>query len=272
MQPLNLNLVRHFSPCLMVLLLLSNLIQIDADETKKLATDRDRLRGSWYVTRMENEGVVSPDNSLQKLVITEKTMTLPGLPSDEYRVDEMRVPKHLDWGFHPGIYKLDGDKFTFCMPSEGSTKVKRPTKFRAAAGDGLYLIEFQRAKPLPKDAPDKDFDKSLHQAIAEGIKLLETKRIEDFLKRFVPPSQLEQFQGDGFKQLVERFDLLRLETLSTFRVLPKLQPKLRTTEAGTTATFNLTRIHIPDGTSRPILKFRQAGDKWHLVEGPDGED
>jgi len=43
-----------------------------------------------------------------------------------------------------GIYKLDGEKLTLCYTLPGK---ERPTKFESPPKSGIYLIEWQRARP-----------------------------------------------------------------------------------------------------------------------------
>lgn len=253
----------HSASLVVAVLLFVGIMCVNAQE-KKTPSDRERLIGSWYAARLEMQGEADTRPLKDKLVITQEALSLVGGP-EEYRLDEKRTPKQLDFGIAKGIYKLDGDKLVICTTTSSSAKT-RPTEFKTTPEDELWLWEFRRAKEIPKDAPDREFDKSLKTAIAIGVTLLDARRDEEFIRRFIPPEQLKQFGDSKLKEIVDNFGSKRLELLSTLRVLIKLHPEVRKDKLGTIALFDLSRIHIPNGTWRPTIVFIKIGDNWHLVD------
>jgi uncharacterized protein (TIGR03067 family) len=83
------------------------------------------------------------------LVIKGSDWTAPSGLQLTFKIDSTKNPKHLDltptkkgatsgW---QGIYKIEGDKLTFCRPQ--ATGGERPTEFKG--GDGIFLMECKRA-------------------------------------------------------------------------------------------------------------------------------
>lgn len=122
-----------------------------------MSSDLDRLQGTWHVIAVETGGENPPIGDAQ-VVVKDRTFTSlgMGLPfAGTIDLDEQARPKHLDMVFtaghatgvrHPGIYKIDGEKWTLCLNTQGST---RPTAFRADAV-GVVLETLARKKPARK--------------------------------------------------------------------------------------------------------------------------
>ncbi|MDB5389718.1 MAG: hypothetical protein JWM11_5364 [Planctomycetaceae bacterium] len=239
-----------------------------AQAGKQAATDRDRLIGSWYETSLTQQGETTKFGTT-KLIITEKTTSIIGTP-EEWKLDPKANPKQLDIGFHPGIYRFEGDKLILCLSSVGSVDAKRPTKFEALAGQSVHLLEFQRCEPIPGSAPEKKFDPQLKQTIVEAIKLLEEKRDEELLKHLISPQEFEGIPAEMRPVMAKRLAAKRSEFLNMMRVLLKVDPKIREVGPKTIAVFDLTRVLVPGETSYPGGPvFQRIEGKWYTSNDPN---
>jgi len=127
-------------------------VNADADPRKQLA-------GSWTCASATIDGTPLAAETAKVLTLTltaDRFKTQRGeqvLFDSTYTVDATKDPKQIDMiGTEGdlkgkpalGIYKLDGDKLTLCYTMPGK---ERPAKFESAPKSGVYLIEWQRARP-----------------------------------------------------------------------------------------------------------------------------
>ncbi len=117
---------------------------VRAGDDKK--DDKDKLQGEWMVVSMEVSGKQVANVKDLKVVVQDNEWTSPQGLKFTFVIDATTSPKQLDlqskmggrtW---PGIYKIDGDRLTFCR-SQGSGG-ERPTKFKG--GPGVVLFQFKR--------------------------------------------------------------------------------------------------------------------------------
>jgi len=226
-------------------------------------SDEQAILGSWRSTRFEMKGQVVPDGAGGKAVFLKDKLWLHGLPMS-YTLDPQQDPKHLDLdGRLAAIYRLEGNSLTICFAT-GSPD-PRPKDFTTAEGDGRQLIFFERLAPLSPDAPDVEYDPELKAAILQAVALLESDRVEEFLTRLMAPQLRASLVGDKWEEAVEHVTGQREEFLATFRVLPKLMPKMNLADAD--AVFDLTTIHIEGGLPFQEVKFEQIAGNWYLQPG-----
>lgn len=133
-----------------------------ADDAKK--TDKEKLQGTWQVTKGMSDGKELPKemNAKVKIVISTDKLTIyppdgDGTESFDnvYQIDESKTPKtikikksknadQIEREYSLGIYKLNGDTLTICMASRPGKE--RPTKFEAAENSGYILLTLKRVK------------------------------------------------------------------------------------------------------------------------------
>lgn len=114
--------------------------------------DKDQLQGEWVVVSAEVAGKEAEGLKGKKLVVKGDGWTPPsgGTLKFKFKIDATKKPKQLDlmadldgnertW---PGIFKIDGDTFTFCRSAGPGGE--RPTEFKG--GEGVGLIVFKRAE------------------------------------------------------------------------------------------------------------------------------
>jgi uncharacterized protein (TIGR03067 family) len=141
-------------------LLLVLLLGADKKEPE-LKGDLKKLQGIWKATKIVYNGDELSDDETGKIKVTIKgtTLTLDAAKKikSEYaaikiKLDETTKPKCLDATISAGgqkgvtmesIYKIDGDKLTFCTKVLG---MNRPTKFESPGGESIALIEMERVK------------------------------------------------------------------------------------------------------------------------------
>jgi uncharacterized protein (TIGR03067 family) len=113
--------------------------------------DKDQLQGEWVVVSAERSGT-KLDPMGRKLVVKGDEWAPPGSQKlkFKFKLDAAENPKQLDlvadqggieqtW---PGIYKIEGDTFTFCR--SGRPGGERPTEFKG--GTGVFLMICKRAE------------------------------------------------------------------------------------------------------------------------------
>ena|SRR5579872_900563 len=117
-------------------------------------TDLELLQGEWAMISLEIKGVKSPEETLtqHKLKIEgDKWSVTTGAKSGMkavIKIDEATSPRTLDLNYQVGqgevlslgIYKIEGDTFTFCRT--GGYK-ERPTEFKTTP-DAYILAVWKR--------------------------------------------------------------------------------------------------------------------------------
>ena len=129
--------------------------------------DLDRLQGSWEVTALEMGGKATAAKELPGKVtvtFTGEKMVLDGPlaapvgetpvpPAFTVKLDPSRNPKAIDTvaltgrfkgKTQPGIYRLEGDELTLCLPNQEAEG--RPTEFKSPAGSELAVMTLKRSK------------------------------------------------------------------------------------------------------------------------------
>lgn len=138
----------------------------DGPESTPSLSDLGRLQGRWAAragARKEIQVVLNIKGKNVDVSIT----TAQGIrlkAQGEVKIDEKASPRKLDWiNFSgadqqeipqiPGIYKLDGDKFTVC---NGGMNGSRPKEFKP--GDGVFadVVVFQREQVAAADKDKSD--------------------------------------------------------------------------------------------------------------------
>lgn len=112
-----------------------------------------------------------------------------------------------------------------------------------------------------KSAAEKKADprESLDTAIAEGIRLLEAKEYEGFIKTFAVPEELKSITSKvPMEQLVEGFKSKGEHALSDLKVIKALKPEV--SADGKTATYKA------DGEKGPkrTLVFTKIDKLWYV--------
>jgi uncharacterized protein (TIGR03067 family) len=112
----------------------------------------DALQGTWLAVALQDEDRHAPVTVIKqfRLVIKGDKMTFavegPGEAREaEFRLDPKQDPPAIDVTFPqskplPGIYKLEGDKLTICLPTKTDGKTVRPKSFECKKGSGLGLF------------------------------------------------------------------------------------------------------------------------------------
>jgi uncharacterized protein (TIGR03067 family) len=122
------------------------------------AEDHAQLEGVWRFARVEVDGVKQPDVPFEtnKLVVLAGGRYLivqgPRMTWGAIRVDPTKTPKHYDVTVMSGpregltvsgLYALDGDTLTVCLPLRGKD---RPAAVVSKPGGGCLFHVFQREK------------------------------------------------------------------------------------------------------------------------------
>jgi uncharacterized protein (TIGR03067 family) len=122
-----------------------------------MPTDLDTLQGTWYVSALETNGEKMPASAFSgsTIVIKKqrfKSVAMGATYEGTLTLDVSTTPKKFDLVFdkghaagtrNVGIYKLNKDRWTICLATQGS---KRPATFATRPGTGLALETFQRDK------------------------------------------------------------------------------------------------------------------------------
>jgi RNA polymerase sigma factor (sigma-70 family) len=180
---------------------------------EKPKDDKDLIRGVWRVTSVEMDGKESAEEARKltpvRWVFSADKLTLraEGAPDDAtaYKLDPSKNPKQIDIvgkesvppggvpsgeapPSKPGIYILDGDSLTICLPNTPEPG-RRPIEFKTREGGGTVLLKFKREadkdKPADKPAPaegkaDEKRQKLLQDWCAAGKKAFDLRK-EEFL-------------------------------------------------------------------------------------------
>jgi uncharacterized protein (TIGR03067 family) len=149
--------MRRLAPIPLSLLLLLPLGAARADDASK---EQEKLQGRWTATQFVANGREVPQDEGKAITFAfdgEKIrMEGPGgVGQREYtfKLDPAKKPKGIDMTIVdgpykgdvvPGIYELDGDTLTLCLPNKPMTG--RPAEFKSAQGSQLALFHLKRIK------------------------------------------------------------------------------------------------------------------------------
>ena len=126
-----------------------------------MASDIDRLQGTWAMVAFEADGRPAPAATFAGSHITVKKNTFTSASvgasyEGTFQLDEASRPKTITLLFtagpqkgtrHPGIYTLDGDRWTLCLATSGT---RRPARFATKTGTGLVFETLERVSAPPK--------------------------------------------------------------------------------------------------------------------------
>jgi uncharacterized protein (TIGR03067 family) len=135
---------------------------------KAIATELEKLRGTWQLLSAESDGKKTPDEQVkqirviidgdhhtvmfgQKAVVHKVRFTLDPTTDPKSIEDQLDQEPYKGKKIR-GIYRLEGDRLMSCVgPIDGP----RPTEFIAKPGSGWTLRRFRRVEPAPvADAGD----------------------------------------------------------------------------------------------------------------------
>ena len=120
-----------------------------------MATDLDKLQGTWVVTSLQMDGRTMTAAGIDgaKIVIKGARFTSVAMGATykgTVAVHSRTKPKSFDLVFtagpergnrNLGIYKLDENRWTICLATRGAT---RPARFATRAGSGIALEVLER--------------------------------------------------------------------------------------------------------------------------------
>src|SRR5262245_2300354 len=109
----------------------------------EMASDLDKLQGTWHITALETGGTKMPDPADATVMLEGRTFKSVGMGAPfegTVELDETKTPRTIDLVFsgghakgirNVGIYRIDKDGWTLCLATEGR---KRPATFATKAG------------------------------------------------------------------------------------------------------------------------------------------
>jgi uncharacterized protein (TIGR03067 family) len=235
--------------------------------------DAEALLGSWRLVDVYINGKVNPNLTGKevKLVFSKDSLHfLFGL--NNYQIDPTQNPKHLDFQDRAGaghslglkfkaIYKLEEDTLTICYVD--AQVAKRPTSFTTSLHDLSQTIVCERLKSISNQPDREDLDLTLKATIDEAVVLLEANEMEKLLERILPEHQWQRMKQAPKEELDTIFASVRQPFLNTFRVLPKIRPKMT---GDAEALFDLAHVHIEGGLFNPLLKFVKVNGQWRMAD------
>ena len=145
-----------------MLTILALSIALVADAPKPVAPDKAalaKLQGKWRLTAVAHGGKSVPAKELVNQTVEIKDIRTTARDGDDVK-DETKIvaleakgkPSAIDFEMTSGddkgktlagIWKLDGDKLTICVPEPGKT---RPKAFEGKEGTGHTLLVFEKMK------------------------------------------------------------------------------------------------------------------------------
>ena len=133
-------------------LILAAGLMVAADAPDK---DLDKLQGDWSLVSLKLvDGPAISDGKLTIKGDNYEAKVGDFVIKATIKLDSSKDPKTIDFkyseGPNPGetskgIYKLDGDTFTFYRPFQGGGD--RPMKIPPEPAEGMVLIVYKKAKP-----------------------------------------------------------------------------------------------------------------------------
>ena len=144
-----------------------------------MPNDLEKLEGTWNVTSLEIDGQDVSEGSFggASIVIKGNTFISVGMGATYegiVELDDKKNPKMFQWLFtvghaagvrNPGIYKLEGEKWTMCLATRGS---RRPREFATQPGTGFALQTLERDGVLARKKKKKTPDPKRGPAIASS--------------------------------------------------------------------------------------------------------
>jgi uncharacterized protein (TIGR03067 family) len=138
----------------------SALLMVAADDPRDaVKKEYDKFEGTWKMESFTMDGKPAPIETFAAFRMTLKGENFSTVAAEEksngtYKVDPSKSPKTIDITFTGGqldgltmlgVYELDGDTYTVCLPpGRGS---ERPKELASKPGSGLVLEVFKRVKP-----------------------------------------------------------------------------------------------------------------------------
>lgn len=139
--------------------LLTCLLVFSSDDPVK--SDMDALQGTWFAVRLQNEEIQAPLDAIKQFKLTIKgqqmTFATEGIKETRiigFKIDPSHKPATIDLvtltgpengQTLPGIYKLEGDILTICLPTKRNEKkeYERPTSFdpKKSSNLGLFVVK-----------------------------------------------------------------------------------------------------------------------------------
>jgi uncharacterized protein (TIGR03067 family) len=128
-----------------------------------MRTDLDKLQGSWSVSALKLDGQSLRAPALEGATIVVeanrfRSLGMGATYEGTLKIDQTRKPRTIDMLFtaghaigtrHPGIYKIQSDRWTICMSTQGE---RRPTLFASSKGSGFALEVLTRTEgTVPKE-------------------------------------------------------------------------------------------------------------------------
>ena len=120
-----------------------------ADDTK----DASNIQGTWIIESAMADGKEDNEIKGDRMTFKDGIVTVKTKEKDEkgtYKIDPSQKPKTIDVKedgkdkVYQGIYKLEGDKLTICIPEQAGNK--RPTEFTAKEGSKQMILQLKREK------------------------------------------------------------------------------------------------------------------------------
>jgi uncharacterized protein (TIGR03067 family) len=137
----------------------SFLLADSKDKEAAIKKDREKMKGTWSVVRVEMDGEKVPEGELTKLKIqiaADGAMTVRSegktFIQTTTRIDPTTKPKAIDVTYTlgdfkdqsaRGIYEIDGDIVKYCRSAPGKD---RPSEFATKKGSGAIFAIYKRDK------------------------------------------------------------------------------------------------------------------------------
>jgi uncharacterized protein (TIGR03067 family) len=115
-------------------------------ERRLAELDKQMLQGEWVLVAVDGNEVEIPEG--RKLVLKGDKWTAPTGHEFKLKLDPSKSPKELtlmnDKERYPGIYKVEGDTFSFCRTE--ALGGERPKEFKGDSSLGVHVLVFKRAE------------------------------------------------------------------------------------------------------------------------------